>query len=72
MKKTVGFLTNIGVAEEFFKRCLEREAVTEEERNKILLELVAELKAVKLTEEDVTKQVRNKKVLIVKGRKKSG
>lgn len=39
---TTGFIMTAEVAEEYFKRCLEREAITEDERVKILTELVEE------------------------------
>jgi len=42
---TTGFIMTAEIAEEFFKRCLEREAITEIERVKILTELVNEKKA---------------------------
>lgn len=41
---TTGFIMTVDVAEEFYRRCLEREAVTELEKIKILDELAREHK----------------------------
>jgi hypothetical protein len=61
-----GFRMDLDTAEEFFKRCTEREAVTETERIAILRELVQELRAIKLNETDMQRQLRGKKVLRIK------
>lgn len=66
MKEPVGFMMNVDIAEKFFLRCIEREAVTKEEKIAILQELVKDLSALKLTEEDLKKQLKGKKVLVVK------
>lgn len=38
-------LMNLDTAEEFFRRCLEAKAVNEEDRSKILVQLIKEKKA---------------------------
>ena len=58
-----GFCMNLETAEEFYSRCLARNAVTEKERVAILKELVAELRAVKLNEKDISNRLRGKNVL---------
>ena len=58
-----GFRLDVDTAEEFFKRCEARKAVTREERTAILEELVRELRAIKLNEKDLVNQMRGKKVL---------
>jgi hypothetical protein len=60
-----GFRMDADTAEEFFRRCDARKAVTESERLAILKELVAELRAIKLNEKDLENQLRGKKVLKV-------
>lgn len=65
-----GFRMNLDTAEEFYLRCMARKAVTEEERLAILRELVQELRAVKLNEKDLKRQLRGKKVLVVKKSKR--
>lgn len=58
-----GFRLDVDTAEEFFKRCEARKAVTREERTAILEELVRELRAIKLNEKDLKNQIRGKKVM---------
>ena len=74
MTDPIGFRMDLDTAEIFFKRCLERKAETEIERISILQELVAEMRALKVTEEDLSKLTKGKKVLRVsrsdKGSKK--
>ena len=58
-----GFQMDVDTAEEFFKRCEARGAVTREERTVILKKLVHELRAIKLNDKDIKKRLRGKKVL---------
>lgn len=55
-----GFRMNLDTAEEFFKRCIERKADTEEARIVLLKELQAELRVIKLTEADLERMARIK------------
>ena len=57
-------------AEEFYKRCAERRAITEPERVAILDELMHELRAIKLNEKDIENQIRGKNVLHIKSEEK--
>jgi hypothetical protein len=61
-----GFMMTPEVAEDFFRRCIARGAETEKERIAILQEIVMELRAIKLNEQDIKNQIRNKKVLHIK------
>jgi hypothetical protein len=61
-----GFRMNVDTAEEFFLRCVARKATTEKERLAILNELVQELRTVRLNEKDLKRQLRGKKVIVVK------
>lgn len=60
-----GFRMDVDTAEEFFRRCETRGAITREERTAILKELVYELRAIKLNHKDLKNQLRGKKVLKV-------
>lgn len=62
-----GFRMDLETAEEFYRRCIAREAKTEEERYMILNELVYELRAIKLNEQDLKNNLRGKKILRIKG-----
>lgn len=65
-----GFRLDIDTAEEFFRRCAARKAETREERVAILKELVYELRAIKLTGQDLKRHLRGKKVLKIESRPK--
>ena len=56
---------NLDTACEFYARCADRGAVTREERTAILIELVKELRVIKLNERDLGRQLRNKNVLVI-------
>lgn len=64
--KPTAFLTNAAFAEEFFLRCMERKADTIEEREQIMEDLVKELKAIRMTDTDLHRYLKNKRVLHVK------
>ncbi len=61
-----GFRMDLDTLEEFYTRCMARNANTEAERLAIMRELVGELRAIKLNEKDIKNQLRGKKVLHVK------
>lgn len=61
----VGFMTTADTAYEYFKRCIEREAVTETERMAIFRELEDENKAVPLTMDDLKAEAKGKKILSI-------
>lgn len=61
-----GFITTAEFAEEFFRRCIEKEAVTMEERLKIMNDMKAERKVFPQTKEQIAKRVNGKNVLVVK------
>jgi hypothetical protein len=65
-----GFLMSVEIAEKFYTRCLEREAVTEKERIQILEELVEEEsgKIRSISEEGLKATMHGKNVLVVKGK----
>lgn len=67
-----GFIMSVEIAEKFYTRCLEREAVTEKERIQILEELVKEEsgKIRPISEEGVKAIVDGKNVLVVKGKQR--
>jgi hypothetical protein len=60
---TAGFRLDVDSLEEFFLRCIARKAETREERMIVLKELVYELRAIKLTGQDVKRMMKGKKVL---------
>lgn len=62
----IGFRMNLDTAEEFYKRCIEREAVTDKEKIAVLKELVTELRAIKLSEQDLKRQIKGKRILRIK------
>jgi|WetSurMetagenome_2_1015567.scaffolds.fasta_scaffold834583_2 hypothetical protein len=69
------FMMSVSVAEEFFKRCLEKEAITEKERLQVMQELLAERKLMAqghtdLTKEEFAKELSRggKSVLVIKGK----
>lgn len=66
MKPTAGFLMNADTAYEFFLRCEKRNALSHEDRMKVLKELQQEFRTVALNEEDLTRQVKGKKILRIK------
>ncbi len=66
MKEPVAFLTNLKVASEFFERCSTLKEDTRENREKLLEEMVKELKAVRMNETDVKRYVKGKKVAVVR------
>jgi len=57
---------DLETAEEFYRRCTERNAVSESQRIAILKELVKELRVIRLNEKDIQNQVRGKKVLEIR------
>lgn len=61
-----GWLLNAEVLEEFFNRCEKQEAITRPEREKIMDELVAELRAIHLNETDLKRTLKNKKALVIR------
>lgn len=61
-----GFRMDLDTAYEFYKRCGERNANTEESRIAILQELQKELRVIKLNEQDLKNTLRGKNVLVVK------
>ncbi len=61
-----GFLMTLEIAEKFYKCCLEKEAITEEERLKVMNELIHEEKIKILKEQQIKDLVKGKKVLHVK------
>lgn len=63
------FVLNLEAAEEFYTCCMDRNAVTEEERVKIMNELVHEynIKILK-NEEQLAKELAGKKVLNIKNK----
>jgi hypothetical protein len=63
-----GYLINLETMEEYFNRCEERKAVTREEREAILVELVKELRAIKLNDKDMKNQLRGKRVLKIESK----
>lgn len=65
-----GFLMTAAIAEKFFQRCLERKAVTTEDRLKIMNELIYEENIKILNEKGLKKIVKGKKVLVVKNQKR--
>jgi len=69
MTEPIGFRMNLDTAEAFYKRCIERKAESREERMKVLEELVAEMRALKVTEEDIAMLSKGKKILRIKGDK---
>lgn len=48
------FMMTAEIAQQFFERCIQRNAQTDEERIKILEELVKELQAIRMNEEACT------------------
>ncbi len=66
MNEPAAFLTNLEMAEEFFIRCGQLKEDTRENRIKLWHTMVQELKAVKLTHQDLNRFVRNKRVLHIK------
>lgn len=58
-----GFRLDVDTAEEFFRRCEARKAISKEERTVILEELVKELRAIKLNDKDLKNTLRGKRVL---------
>lgn len=69
--KPYSWLLTPAMAEEFFLRCLKKEANTKVERISILKELVFESKAKELTKSETEDKIRNKKVLIIKNKRKN-
>jgi hypothetical protein len=67
-----GFIMSVEVAEKFYTRCLEREAVTEKEKIQILEELVKEEsdKIRPISEEGLKAVTHGKNVLVVKGKQR--
>ena len=61
-----GFLTTLEQAEEFFNRCLKKEAITLEERLAILKEMQKERRVFEQTEEQLKKRMEGKNVLKIK------
>ena len=66
MNELVGFMMTLEVAEDFYRRCIARNAHSEAERMVILNEIVNELMAIKLTKQDLKRQLKGKKILHVK------
>lgn len=64
----VGFLTNAEFAEEFFKRCGELKEDTRDSRTALWQEMVRELKAISMTKQDLTRYMKNKRILQIKKR----
>jgi len=71
------FMMSAEVAEEFFNRCLMKEAITEKERLDVMKELMAEKKLMmsgrtELSKEEFAKTLANKgaNVLVVKGKQR--
>jgi hypothetical protein len=62
----MNFLLTLDTAEEFWGRCLKRNACTYEERIVIMEEMMAERKAFKQTDEQIRKRLTGKKVLRIK------
>lgn len=60
------FLTTAAQAYEFYERCEKANANTEEERLKIMADMVRERKMFKQTPEQVKKRIQGKKVLRVR------
>lgn len=71
MEEKVGFIMDASTAMEFFDRCLKKEAVTREEKMKILEELVAEQKAKALDKRSLGQELKGKKALYVKSKRKN-
>jgi hypothetical protein len=69
--KVLMFLTTAKEAEEFFRRCIEQKAETEEARMKIIAEMVKERRMFPQTKEQVLKRMTGKRVLHVRQRRKS-
>lgn len=67
----IGFMMTLEVAEEFFNRCIMKEAITKEERLQVLKELVKEKQAKELNNAEFNDVLLNKKILVVKKNEKS-
>ena len=63
---TAGFRMDVDTMEEFFRRCAARKAKTRNERMAVLKELVYELRAIKLTGQDVVRHLKGAKLVRVK------
>lgn len=61
-----GFLMTLEVAEKFYKRCAEKEAVTLEERLKIMHELIHEENIRIMNEKQLKEELIDKKALVIK------
>ena len=64
------FVMTDKIAKKFFTRCLEREAITEAERIKIMHELIHEENIKVLKEEQLHSLLEGKKVLVVESKKR--
>jgi hypothetical protein len=62
----IGFRLTPENAEEFFKRCIDRNAETLEAKMAIMEELIKELRALYLNPQDLRRIVRNKRILVIK------
>jgi len=65
-----GFVMSLEVAEKFFQRCIDKEAVTEKERLAVMNELIHEEKIKILKENQIADTLRGKNVLRVKSTRK--
>lgn len=63
------YLTTLGQAEEFFKRCVERKAESREARLEILAEMAKERRMFAIDEKQLAKRLEGKKVLHIKNKK---
>jgi hypothetical protein len=67
MKEPIGYRMTLDDTIEFYQRCIDRKATTRDAKMAILKELQTELRAIALNEKDLENQLRNKKVLKIKG-----
>lgn len=65
----MSYLTTLDQAEEFFKRCMERNADSREARMKILEEMATERRVFALSEEALHKRLNGRRILKVEGKK---
>lgn len=69
MSEPIAYRLDLDTAEEFYRRCAARGAETREARMVILKELVYEMRALKLTQQDLKMLTKGKKILHIKGDK---
>lgn len=69
MTEPIGYLSNVEFMEEFFKRVQKLPIDNRETRTQLLEDMVKEAKAIRMTETDLKRYIKGKKVLVVKKEK---